>query len=76
MLPLTYRLEVGGRLPSGVLDELAGFTIEFVRPNTTLCGPFADTAALYGLIARLEALGLPLVSVQPVDERNHQQERN
>ena len=34
-------------------------------PTTTLTGPVTDTAELYGLIARLECLGLTLLSVQP-----------
>lgn len=70
MVPLTYRIEVRGRLPSQVLDELAGFAVDFSVQTTTLSGPFADSAALYGLIARLEALGLTLVSVQPADHHD------
>jgi hypothetical protein len=71
MVPLTYRIEVRGRLPSRVLDELAGFTVDLSPQTTRLSGPFADTAALYGLIARLEALGLTLMSVQPADDHDH-----
>ena len=70
MVPLTYRIEVRGRLPSQVLDELADFTVDISVQTTTLSGPFADSAALYGLITRLEALGLALVSVQPADRRD------
>ena len=32
---------------------------------TTLIGDIPDTAALYGIIARLEALGVALLSAQP-----------
>ena len=31
----------------------------------------ADTAALYGLIRRIETLGLVLLEVAPVDESDH-----
>ncbi len=65
MEPSTYRIEIRGRPPARILDELTGFTIEVGAPTTTLSGPLADTAALYGLIARLEALGLTLLSVHP-----------
>ena len=34
-------------------------------PTTTLTGPVADRRRLYGLIARLEGLGLTLLSVHP-----------
>ena len=62
--PTTYRLQVRGRVPAGLADELDGFTIQ-AGPTTTLTGPVTDTAELYGLIARLECLGLTLLSVQP-----------
>ena len=35
--------------------------------ETTLTGPIADQAALYGLIGKLRDLGLSLVSVQRVE---------
>ena len=55
-------------MPAQMLDELAGFTVEISPQATVLSGPMADTAALYGLIARFEALGLTLVSVHPKEE--------
>jgi hypothetical protein len=62
--PTTYCLQVRGPVPAGLADELDGFTIQ-AGPTTTLTGPVTDTAELYGLIARLECLGLTLLSVQP-----------
>ena len=62
--PTTYRLQVRGPLPASLADELDGFTVH-AGPTTTLTGPVTDTADLYGLIARLECLGLTLLSVQP-----------
>jgi hypothetical protein len=35
--------------------------------QTVLTGPVRDQAALYGLLARLRDLGLPLLSVNLVD---------
>jgi hypothetical protein len=60
----TYRLRVQGRPPARLAEELTDFTID-AGPSTTLTGPVADPAALYGLIARLESLGLTLLSVHP-----------
>jgi hypothetical protein len=61
--PITYCLQVRGPVPARLADELDGFTVH-AGPTTTLTGPVTDTADLYGLIARLERLGLTLLSVQ------------
>ena len=50
-------------MPARLADELDGFTVQ-AGPTTTLTGPVTDAADLYGLIARLECLGLTLLSVQ------------
>ena len=79
MVPMAtrYRIQVQGRLPEGVArgvprDDRAGGS----AGRTTGCGPLPDTAALYGLISRLEALGLALVTVRslPDDEGPGEQE--
>ncbi len=62
-LPTTYRLQILGPVPAGLSDQLDGFTVQ-TGPQTTLTGPVTDAADLYGLIARLESLGLTLLSVQ------------
>jgi hypothetical protein len=62
----------------GQIDErwsawLEGLTIQYVEPDeTVLTGPVADQAALYGLIAKLRDLGLPLGAVNPVKEVSHE----
>ena len=62
--------QVQGRLPEGVAREFPTMTVRAGKRLTTVCGPLPDTAALYGLISRLEALGLVLVTVRslPDDE--------
>ena len=72
--PLTYRLEVRGRLPAMLAEDLEGFSVD-AGPTTTLTGPVADPAALYGLIARLESLGLTLLSVHPTARRRSSGDR-
>jgi hypothetical protein len=60
-----YRIAVNGRLPTGATAEFAGWAVTFDGETTTLAGVIADAAALYGVIARLEGLGVTLRSVQP-----------
>jgi hypothetical protein len=54
-----YRIEIAGPVPEA----------RVTGDVTALIGDIPDTAALYGIIARLEALGMPLLSAQP--ERYH-----
>jgi hypothetical protein len=61
----TYAIEVRGSLPSALAGELASFAQYTVDGSTVLTGPVPDTAALYGLLYRLEALGVALVAVRP-----------
>lgn len=61
--PATYRVSVKGRLPGSLVDELDGFTVHADGSTSTLTGPLADPAQLYGLIARMESLGLTLLSL-------------
>ena len=62
----SYCIRIRGPLPEPLVASLEG-TILRTDATTTLICPVTDTSALYGLIARLEALGLTLVSAQPVD---------
>ena len=58
-------IRVKGRIDEHWSDWFAALTITHTdRDETILTGPIADQAALYGLIARLRDLGLPLVSVE------------
>lgn len=64
--PVTYRIQVPAHLDESWSDWVEGMTIaihseEDGSPLTTLTGTF-DQAALHGLLRRLYALGLPLIS--------------
>ncbi len=63
-----YQIRVKGILDSKWSDWLGGLTVT-PRPNgeTILSGPVADQAALHGLLQKIRDMGLPLVSVGPVD---------
>lgn len=61
----TYVIEIHGRMPSSLASELDGFDIAYRDRSTVLTGRLADGAALYGLLARLESLGVQLASIRP-----------
>ena len=57
-------IRVKGQISERWSDWLEGLTIRHTAEGeTVLAGPVLDQPALYGLIARLRDLGLPLVSV-------------
>lgn len=66
--PNTYAIEVQGNLPAVLLARFADFTVVDRERSTVLIGRVVDAAALYGILARLECFGVPLVSVQPITE--------
>ena len=62
-------IRVKGQIDERWSEWLEGLTIKHVEPDeTVLTGPVADQAALYGLIAKLRDLGLPLSAVNPAKE--------
>jgi molybdopterin-biosynthesis enzyme MoeA-like protein len=64
----TYVIELGGRLPAALASELATFDQQADDVTTVLTGQIVDTAALYGLLARLESFGVALISIRPVPD--------
>jgi hypothetical protein len=62
-------IRVKGRVDEQWSDWFEGLTITHTdQDETALTGPVADQAALYGLLARLRDLGLPLLSVKQVED--------
>jgi hypothetical protein len=69
--PATYQIRVPGHLDESWSDWACGLTIAVERegdgpPITTLTA-LVDQAALHGLLRRLYAIGLPLISVTCVE---------
>ncbi len=59
-------IRVKGQIDERWSDWLEGLTITHTTEGeTVLAGHVLDQSALYGLIARLRDLGLPLLSVNP-----------
>lgn len=66
--PAVYRIRLKGHLGSQWSDWFGGLTITLEEDgNTLLTGPMVDQAALHGLLKKVRDLGIPLISVCPVE---------
>jgi hypothetical protein len=63
MKPTTYEITVRGRLSEALAADFDGLSASYRAPHTVLSGELADQAALYGVLERIESLGLELVDV-------------
>lgn len=63
-----YEIRIKGHLESRWADRFEGLTITLEEDgNTLLSGLIADQAALHGLLKKVRDLGMPLISVSPVE---------
>jgi hypothetical protein len=63
-----YEIRLKGHLDDQWIEWFEGLTITLEEDgNTLLSGPVADQAALHGLLKKVRDLGMPLVSVSPVE---------
>ncbi len=66
--PSIYQIRVKNHLDSQWMDWFNGMTITLEEDGVTvLTGLVVDQAALHGLLKKIRDLGLPLVSVCPVE---------
>jgi hypothetical protein len=65
--PTAYQIRITGQLGSRWADWFEGLTITLDGGDTLITGPVVDQAALQGLLKRVRDLGMPLVSVNPVE---------
>ena len=68
--PQRYQIRVRGRLGQTIRSAFPAFQAKAEGGETVLTGVLADRAALYGVLAEAEALGLELIEVRraPPDE--------
>ena len=59
-----YRIRVRGRLGEAIRSAFPALQAKASGGDTVLTGPLPDRAALYGVLAQIEALGLELLEVR------------
>lgn len=65
--PQIYQIRIKGHLDSQWMEWFGGLSITLEdNGETLLTGPVVDQAALFGLLKKVQDLGMPLVSVNPV----------
>jgi hypothetical protein len=62
--PHRYRIRVGGHLGPTICSAFPALQAQASGGDTVLTGPLCDRAALYGMLAEIEALGLELIEVR------------
>jgi hypothetical protein len=67
--PSRYEIRLQGRLDPRWATWFDGMTLTGEVDTTVLRGPVVDQSALHGILARLRDLGLPLLSVRPIDDQ-------
>jgi epsilon-lactone hydrolase len=67
--PMLYRIRVTGHLGPTLLTAFPALAPRRHGADTVLTGLLPDSAALYGVLAEIEALGLDLLEVRKIPPR-------
>ena len=68
--PMTYQIKVQGHLDEYWSEWFDGLTVTYDEyDDTNLTGRITDQAALHGLLKKVRDMGLPLISVNPVESK-------
>ena len=66
--PVVYQIRIKGHLGHQWTDWFEGLAITLEdNGDTLLTGPVIDQAALHGLLKKVRDLGMPLISISPVE---------
>jgi len=66
-IPSNYEIRIEGQLTERWTEWFDGLTIcSSLEGETLISGMFTDQAALFGMLNKLQALNLPLISVRRV----------
>jgi hypothetical protein len=68
-LPDVYVIRIKGRLGATALSAFPSMAHELTGSDTVLRGTLPDRAAVFGVLAEIEALGLELVELRRVQTR-------
>lgn len=63
-----YQVRVRGRLSETMLVAFPDLRAQLLGSETVLAGELVDQAALFGVLYRIEALGLELLEVVPTKD--------
>lgn len=67
--PTIYQIKIKGYLDSEWSDWFEGLAVmQTEGGDTLLTGPVVDDAALHGLLKKVRDLGMPLISVNQIEE--------
>jgi len=61
-----YRIRIKGRLGATALSAFPSMSSELMRSETVLTGWLEDQAALFGVLAQIEGLGLELLELRQI----------
>jgi hypothetical protein len=64
----SYEIRIRGHLSDSMLAVFGGLTATVETGETVLRGQVRDQAALYGLLDRVQSLGLELIEVRRLPE--------
>lgn len=67
MLARTFEIHIRGSVPEDAREDFEYLTAIVVPAETVLRGELPDQSALFGVLLRLQALGLELIEVRRVD---------
>jgi len=66
MLAKAFEIHVRGALPADMLEDFEYLEAVVVPAETVITGVMPDQSALYGVLLRLQSLGVELVEVRRI----------